>query len=432
MKRFVNKKLLVVGVAVAVAIGVGGGAFAYWTSNGTGSGAVALGTANAVQITQLPPTTSVVYDSIVSPSPADWWNQAFSELNTSFGPAAIGNAVTLASSTAPLNNVVVLVDNWACEVGNGNGPDCVTADTTGPDSTFPVTMTFTIFKPGSTPGTVGTAITSDTQTFNIPFRPSADTVNCAAGKATWATGYNTDGSQWYDAATKTCNWGQISPVTFNDFSPAGEVLPSNVIYGISYTPNSQGIKDPSNYLNVVLSTESTNVTVGSDTDPGNLYMNVPTDGSGAAAAGSGGEVSCTPAEAGFVEYSTASGSGCGLGLTNNIPAVQFNTSASGYIYLYPGGPGEAVNFSIYNPGSGPEDVHSVTFSTTDTVNETHGGTCYASWFTLVQPSVPVNVTIPAGATIKYQPSGASISLQDTSTNQDACQGLTMPLTFTSN
>jgi hypothetical protein len=34
MKRFMSKKLLVVGVAVAVVLGVGGAAFAYFSSSG--------------------------------------------------------------------------------------------------------------------------------------------------------------------------------------------------------------------------------------------------------------------------------------------------------------------------------------------------------------------------------------------------------------
>ena len=43
MKRFMNKKMLVVGVAVALVLGIGGVAFAYFTSNGTGTGSADVG-----------------------------------------------------------------------------------------------------------------------------------------------------------------------------------------------------------------------------------------------------------------------------------------------------------------------------------------------------------------------------------------------------
>jgi hypothetical protein len=424
MKLFkTHKKLAVSSLALVVAIMAGGAAFAYFTSHGSGTGNAYVGSGANLSISQVTPTSQVIYDSLVSPMPPDTWNEAFSELNTSFGPASIGNAVTLASSGTTLSSVVVALDNWACQTGTGNGPTCVT---TSPGARYPATMTLNVYDPSN----LGSAIAGDTQTFNIPFRPSAS-ATCAVGAGnTWAgAGYADDGSQWYDAATNTCNYGQTSTVTFNNFG--GAVLPSNVVYKISYTPNSQSLTDPSNYLNVVLSTESTDVSVGSDTDPGNLYLDVPTDGSGAAAAGPSGQVSCTPATAGFVEYSTASDSGCGLGTTFNIPAVEFNATApaGGYIDLVPGGPAQPVDFKITNSSPTSAYVHSVTFgigSITGTSN-----TCLPGWFSLVQPTVPVDVTIPGNSSVTYQPSGALIALINEPVNQDGCEGGTVNLTFSS-
>jgi hypothetical protein len=45
MKRFMNKKLLVVGLAAGLALGIGGAAFAYFTSSGSGTGTAQVGTA---------------------------------------------------------------------------------------------------------------------------------------------------------------------------------------------------------------------------------------------------------------------------------------------------------------------------------------------------------------------------------------------------
>ena len=45
MKRFMNKKVAVVGLTVALVMGVGGAAFAYFSSTGGGTGSAGVGTA---------------------------------------------------------------------------------------------------------------------------------------------------------------------------------------------------------------------------------------------------------------------------------------------------------------------------------------------------------------------------------------------------
>ena len=57
------------------------------------------------------------------------------------------------------------------------------------------------------------------------------------------------------------------------------------------------------------------------------------------------------------------------------------------------------------------------------------GSCPASWFTQIQPSSPASVTIDAGQTLTYEPSGGSIALANEPGNQDACEGATVTLTF---
>ena len=430
MKRFMNKKLLVVGVAVALVLGIGGAAFAYFTSNGTGTGAAQVGTANGVQITQLAPTSSVVYDSITNPLPPDWWS-----LSKSTGMTAFGNEVNLATSAA-LSNVVVAMDSQACQSGTN------TTCTTTPGATFQEPITLSIYNAAS--GDIpGSLITSDTETFNIPYRPSAadiaSTGYCAPGTYNWSGNENT-GAEWYDAADGNCYYGIDYAATFNNFSPANVTLPSTVVYGISYdeTHPSGG---PADSLNVLMSNEASSVTVGSDTDPGNVFVSASSPSPGNALGAPTGEITCSNVGTTFEQYSTAVSQATGCGETtsdsppynsiNLIPAVQISTVSVGPFDLYPGGPAEPVDFSIHNPGSGPEDVHSVTFSTADTYNAGAGGWCDASWFTLVQPSIPINVTLSAGQTIDYQPSGASISMIDEPYPQDTCQGVTMPLNFKS-
>jgi hypothetical protein len=295
-------------------------------------------------------------------------------------------------------------------------------------------------------------LASATQTFNIPYRPSAAAVaspgHCASGTTNWS-GYTNDGTQWYDATDGNCYFGINYTATFN----FNVTLPSTVVYGISYNTNqtdpSVAANSPMNSLNVEESIEPTNVTVGSDTDPGNVFASGV---SGNDVGGSGGEVTCSTVGTNFEQYSTAVDPHSGCGETTSltptyasvsfVPAVQFNAKANGFISLLPGGPGQSIDFSINNGTSSPAYVQAVTVAVatdpgTGYVETTAGNTgtdvtgCYGSWFKVVQPSTPLDLTIPAGLT-SFQPSGAAVSLINEPINQDACAGVVLALTFSSN
>jgi hypothetical protein len=417
MKRFMSKKLLVVGVAVAVFLGVGGAAFAFFTSSGTGSGNAYTGTGANLTITQLNSNSQVVYDSLNSPLPPDTWSQAY----YATGITEFGNEITPASTSSQLSNVVVALDSQACE--SGTGATC----TTTPGATFPLSITMYLYNAGSP---VNSPIATDTQTFNIPFRPSAAAVAtptlCATGN-NWS-GFPNDGTQWYDAATSNCYYGITYAAVFNTWT--GVTLPSNVTYGIYFDASS----GPAQSLNVELSNEPNNVTVGSDTDPGNVFV------AGTQGDIGPGEITCSTLGAGFAQYSTAAGSGCGLSSPNqdttvtNIPAVEFNTFSptSGYIYLQPGGPGQSIDFTVKNNSSSPAYVQAVTVAINTSLLATNYPGCASSWFTIVQPTTPFDVTIPGSTTDTYQPSGGSISMINEPYSQNACENASIPLTFTSN
>jgi hypothetical protein len=417
-----HKKMAVSSLALVVALMAGGAAYAYFTTTGTGTGSANVGSGSTVAINQLDGNTQGSYSSISSPSTPDTWGLSYGGTSTT----DFGNKINLVDATSPLSNVVVELDSQACQNETGGNPDTCT---TTPGATFasnPITLTIY--------NTSGTILATDTETFNIPYRPSAADVNdptqCQSG-TNWA-GYTNGGTQWYDALTSQCYYGIKYTAVFSNFTfTNGPVLPSTVIYGIAYDATS----GPTSSLNVEESNEPKDISVGSDADPGNVYL-----ASTGAAQGSTGEITCSSATA-FGEYPTAAGgaggNSCGAqvpqenGQVVDIPQVAFNTASAGYVNLLPGGAAQPVDFSVGNSGSGPAYVQTVTFAISNE-GALEGHSCNPSWFSLVQPTSPLDVSIPAGTTVDFEPSGGSISLINEPYAQNGCEGVTVDLTFTAN
>src|ERR1035441_3436611 len=61
MKRFMNKKVAVVGIAVALVLGIGGAVFAYFTTTGTGTGSAPIGDASALTVVVGTPTGGALF-----------------------------------------------------------------------------------------------------------------------------------------------------------------------------------------------------------------------------------------------------------------------------------------------------------------------------------------------------------------------------------
>ena len=199
--------------------------------------AVLIGLAAAI----LPATAVFAAPNVPAPTPT--YNSLLGSLSDyqagqAFNGTQIqqyGNAVTLSASTRTVSKVVVSMSNfWS--------------------SAFKTPVTVSIYKPGLG-GTVGKLVTRVTETIAVPYGASVST-------------YFVDGITLFNA-------------TFTGFKPA-VVLPAHVVVGISlaelnedcanYTPYCGNDPNPWGSLNVNLSTEPTNVTVGADTNPGHLYV----------------------------------------------------------------------------------------------------------------------------------------------------------------
>jgi hypothetical protein len=304
------------------------------------------------------------------------------------GPSEFGNEITLANSGAQqLANVVVAFRNW--------GPAIAST---------PITLTIY--------NTVAGVI-SDTEN---PSFPAATVVNANPS---------------------------VKDVTF-DFSSQGAFVDQTTTYGISFG-------DPTgtaSSLNVALSNSSTQLSVGSDAQPGYVWL--------ATSFGNNGDFPlCTTLPTSFGPVKTDCGpeNPANTGAYGNepgnadIPAVEFNVVGGIASALSPGGPSQPINIAITNPNTG--SVHVGTVETTITGTTGGNPSCSAAnpltasptpWYQLSPPKaasnglvsdLTVNQNVPPGTTL-FLYTGTSIAMIDSNTNQDACENAGVNLSFTSN
>lgn len=242
-KRFTRLTTLSLGLAAIVAVGL------------SSSPAGATG-----------PASGVIFDSIPSALPGNVASVGFEATSTAeFGDYATfdtGNPSRL------LQNVDVVMSSWGCESGHWNTGDCSTT----PGATFSHPITLTLYQNNG--GAPGSEIAQATQTFAIPFRPSADPGNCTGA----------DGGKWFDSASSTCYNGFATTLTF-DFSSQNVTLPTSVIYGISYNTTHYGANPIGEsascfstgggcgYDSLNIGAEASTPSVGSDDDPNGVFQN---------------------------------------------------------------------------------------------------------------------------------------------------------------
>ena len=215
-------------------------------------------------------TGPAVYSAVPAPSPPNVPSIGFQATQTD----EFGDEVGLVSHATPLATARVLMSSWGCESGTWNGGDCATT----PGLTFSVPITFNVYAVNNSvsPPAPGALLGSRTQTFAIPYRPSASASCTTAG-------------QWFSGGS--CYNGLAVPITF-DFSSGPQVaLPAQVIWTVSfnttnYGPSPIGTSACSvtpqgcgyDSLNVGLNTSPPGPSVGTDTDPDAVFWNTHTAG----------------------------------------------------------------------------------------------------------------------------------------------------------
>lgn len=245
------------------------------------------------------PGNSVIYRSLATNGPPSNLPSYGAE---AYAYKEFGNKVTFeANGPRQLTNVVVTLSSWGCVEGHWYSGDCYTPD----GSTFELPMTLTIYEVGSGGTTVGDVLATKTDTFSVPYRPSASS-RCSGGR-------------WWSAGLKLCFNGLAKDVTF-DFEGQDVTLPDEVVFGITYNTSHYGYAPighatacysssggcPYDSLNIALNVEAPSV--GSSTD-GAVWQNSPY-----------GSMYCDGGTGGTNTFREDYTSGC---WSPYVPAVQF-------------------------------------------------------------------------------------------------------------
>jgi hypothetical protein len=287
---------------------------------------------------------STIYDSTLSPLPGNQVSEAFEATQTT----QFGNQVAFTSGSGRvLTSVVVSLSSWGCQAGNWSTDTCATT----PGSTFSEPITLNLYNVGSGGTAVGHKFASLTQTFNIPFRPSADANyanDCLPDATAASVPVSSFAGTWFDASDGHCYNGLANNVTFNF---GHTQVPSRLIYGIAYNTSDYGAHPYGDStachattqgcgydsLNVALSNQPSSPSIGTDPHVGTVY-----EATGYAPyycdGGTGGvgvfridgpntQGSCW-GQTGAVNTADGNQEGGSVGAPYYIPSVQFNAVSS--------------------------------------------------------------------------------------------------------
>jgi len=191
---------------------------------------------------------NVIFDSIPGVLPSNTPSLGYAATSTS----AFGDKISFAGTDRHLSQVAVNLSSWACESNSWNGTGANACVTT-PGATFSQPVTLNIYNVKSD-GTVGTLVGTRTQTFNIPYRPTADPT-CATP------------TSWRDT-NGNCFNGLNHVVVFD---ASGITVPDTIIYSVAYNTQNYGvaptgINGPYNSLNFAITPGVATVGTNVNTD----------------------------------------------------------------------------------------------------------------------------------------------------------------------
>lgn len=129
-------------------------------------------------------------------------------------------------------------------------------------------------------------------------------------------------------------------------------------------------------------------------------------------------------------YWSAGGSGTGSGATASGTAPLTANQTTTITGMYPGDSAQTISGNFNNTNSGPVYVNTVTASISSVTKAAGApaGTCDASDYTLANATMTVNAEVPVGSA-QGAFTGATIKFNNKASNQDACKGATVGLSY---
>jgi hypothetical protein len=143
------------------------------------------------------------------------------------------------TQTGTLSTATIILNSQGCYTGQGNVATGPNACFTPANATFSTPVTMNIYNVTSSGTRVGSQIGSLTQTFQIPYRPSADPVNCTGSN----TGY------FFSTVDGICSNGISSSLVFNWYTGSPVTLPAQAIVTVTYNTQTYGYS-PTNCTDV--------------------------------------------------------------------------------------------------------------------------------------------------------------------------------------
>lgn len=135
-------------------------------------------------------------------------------------------------------------------------------------------------------------------------------------------------------------------------------------------------------------------------------------------------------------YFTSSGSGTGTATVGGAGAWTVNVASATGGPLYPGSGSQSIAYTVTNAGSGQQSLAGTASTVTSSGgNVTQAGIaapgCLAAWFTATNaPPTPLPQDLAGNAASTG--GSVAVTMQDSGTNQNSCQGVSPDITISAN
>ena len=166
----------------------------------------------------------IIFNSVPSPLPPN----VASEGPEAYAYREIGDAIVFPQGTGgTLTSVTVVMSSWGCASGTWFTPGTCVTNPKGATFSQPITMNiYAVDNTNPAKPKAGALLATVAQTFDIPYRPSSDTVHC-------------DGTAWFNPKDGQCYHGLAKAITF-DFAGKHLSLPSQILVGIAFNSTHYG------------------------------------------------------------------------------------------------------------------------------------------------------------------------------------------------